>query len=98
MPRRTSRRHLGPDLVVQGEQALRAAEQPLPGRGERETLALPLEKLAAECLLEALDLLTHRGLGHVEDVRRRRHARGLGDSDEGAKQGGIHIVGHQASP
>lgn len=79
-------RHLGPYLVIQGEQALALAEQSLTGTGQPQTAPVALEQAAAENLLQTLDLLADSALRQMQRVGRRRHAGLVGDGDESPDQ------------
>ena len=80
------------DVPGMGQQGLAVAGQPDRAPGARE-------QLAAEQLLQPLDLHADRRLGAVDPVRRGGEAAGLRDRDEAAQQlglqGGEHGLIHQ---
>jgi hypothetical protein len=90
-------RHLGPDLVVEGEQALGLAEEPLARAREAQASPVAGEERMPELVFQPLDLLAYRGLREIEDVGGGGHARRLGHGHEGTQERGVEVAAHDGS-
>ena len=86
--------HGTPNLLVERDQPLSVADQPLAVGLEGEALVVALEQLGVEQLLQPLQLLADGRLRQVEDLRGSRHAARLDDGYEGAQQGDVDVASH----
>src|SRR5581483_10744029 len=83
-------RDLGRDLLLEREQALRAAVQPQPRFGGLDAPPRAVEQLRPEPLLERLYLEAHRRLRDAEPLGRLAEAAPLDDGDEGLQLLRVH--------
>ena len=81
---------LGEQLLLESEQALRAAVEPLPGLGRLDPAARAVEQLQPEPFLERADLQADRRLRHAELLGRLGEAAPLDDCAECCKLARIH--------
>ena len=81
---------LGEHLLLEREQPLRTAVEPMPRLGRLDTAAGAVEQLHAEPLLERADLKAHRRLRHAELLRGLREAAPLDDRTERRELAGVH--------
>ena len=83
-------RHLGHDLLLEREQALRAAVEPHAGLGRLDSAARAVEQLRPETLLERSDLQADGRLGDAEALGRLGEALLLDDGAERRELTRVH--------
>ena len=84
------RSDVGDELILEREQALRAAIEPQAGLGGLDPPAGAVEELRPKPLLERPDLKRDRGLRDAEPFRRLREAAPLDDRAEGRELLRVH--------
>ena len=90
-------RHHVARFLGQRKNAPRVGQKPLALLGRRRLLAVAMQELAAERLLESPDLLAHRRLRAMDPLARAGEAPGVDDGDKAAQEidvehgGTIHI-------
>src|SRR5215472_6440170 len=77
-------------LLLEGEQPLRAAIKPVARLGRLHPTAGAVEELLAEALLERSDLKAHSGLRDAELICRLREAAALDHGTEGSELLRVH--------
>ena len=83
-------RHLGDELILERQHALRAAIQTPARLGRLDAATRAVEKLRSEALLERAHLQRDCGLRHAESIRCLREAPTLDDRAERSELARVH--------